>query len=459
MANNDFDDQIRDALDGLNAKYEENSWESLMGRMMVDPDLSGDMEEVKEFDKAVKAKLEQVQPEHPSTASWDAMAERIKQEFSIRRRLLRYKVVEIGLVLLVILTLFNYFPGEVNGNFKTIKEKIVNKKRALANYKNTFLKKKKVNDLPATIDVQEIVDVSNDESAIALVIDENDTENNVEEPILTEKADSNPSQLAQSFSLPQKFQMAEIVAEAPERQFTPRNLITEVKSLGNDPLNEISFEEKKFKGKSLVAKIFSPIKELRVSMFTGIDYNYIETPFDDIFGIEQYGRFATGYQAGVTIGFKNKNIEVVTGGIYSRKDYQSRIPPQYFNNLAGPPIAIRFDKIQLNMLEVPLNFRYALLNKTRWRFYAQTGASLHVALRADYDRSKNSDFLFVAATTSNLTTPGIEQKEFNDGLLEGGNFKENSYITANLGVGVERCLLYTSPSPRDRTRSRMPSSA
>ena len=24
---------------------------------------------------------------------------------------------------------------------------------------------------------------------------------------------------------------------------------------------------------------------------------------------------------------------------------------------------------------------------------------------------------------------------------------------------VERCLLYTSPSPRDRTRSRMPSSA
>ena len=27
------------------------------------------------------------------------------------------------------------------------------------------------------------------------------------------------------------------------------------------------------------------------------------------------------------------------------------------------------------------------------------------------------------------------------------------------GIGVESCLLYTSPSPRDRTRSRMPSSA
>ena len=31
---------------------------------------------------------------------------------------------------------------------------------------------------------------------------------------------------------------------------------------------------------------------------------------------------------------------------------------------------------------------------------------------------------------------------------------------ARIGMGlVERCLLYTSPSPRDRTRSRMPSSA
>ena len=33
-------------------------------------------------------------------------------------------------------------------------------------------------------------------------------------------------------------------------------------------------------------------------------------------------------------------------------------------------------------------------------------------------------------------------------------------VTAGQGSGVARnCLLYTSPSPRDRTRSRMPSSA
>ena len=36
----------------------------------------------------------------------------------------------------------------------------------------------------------------------------------------------------------------------------------------------------------------------------------------------------------------------------------------------------------------------------------------------------------------------------------------NSEITWNLKLAVYKlCLLYTSPSPRDRTRSRMPSSA
>ena len=40
--------------------------------------------------------------------------------------------------------------------------------------------------------------------------------------------------------------------------------------------------------------------------------------------------------------------------------------------------------------------------------------------------------------------------------------EELDWIDAHIGdnpYGVDTCLLYTSPSPRDRTRSRMPSSA
>ena len=39
--------------------------------------------------------------------------------------------------------------------------------------------------------------------------------------------------------------------------------------------------------------------------------------------------------------------------------------------------------------------------------------------------------------------------------------EENDFLKARSGVdfNIVACLLYTSPSPRDRTRSRMPSSA
>ena len=43
-------------------------------------------------------------------------------------------------------------------------------------------------------------------------------------------------------------------------------------------------------------------------------------------------------------------------------------------------------------------------------------------------------------------------------VTEFKNSKIHSYISPNL-IGCVTCLLYTSPSPRDRTRSRMPSSA
>ena len=39
------------------------------------------------------------------------------------------------------------------------------------------------------------------------------------------------------------------------------------------------------------------------------------------------------------------------------------------------------------------------------------------------------------------------------------NDKEDVCFVVDLPPDVEPCLLYTSPSPRDRTRSRMPSSA
>ena len=56
---------------------------------------------------------------------------------------------------------------------------------------------------------------------------------------------------------------------------------------------------------------------------------------------------------------------------------------------------------------------------------------------------------------------GVEIFE-NDLLYYDGSPREIKQMCADLGIAItlfQPCLLYTSPSPRDRTRSRMPSSA
>ena len=45
------------------------------------------------------------------------------------------------------------------------------------------------------------------------------------------------------------------------------------------------------------------------------------------------------------------------------------------------------------------------------------------------------------------------------GWLGGGNTGRNTMTVRSNFLREDSCLLYTSPSPRDRTRSRMPSSA
>ena len=55
--------------------------------------------------------------------------------------------------------------------------------------------------------------------------------------------------------------------------------------------------------------------------------------------------------------------------------------------------------------------------------------------------------------TSNLTTPPI-----NNVMNPSGNPPTNVALPGNI-TNQNPCLLYTSPSPRDRTRTRMPSSA
>ena len=66
-------------------------------------------------------------------------------------------------------------------------------------------------------------------------------------------------------------------------------------------------------------------------------------------------------------------------------------------------------------------------------------------------------------TTLLRLAAGLEMPDAGEIKLDGRVISSPDFILSpeNRGVGLvfQSCLLYTSPSPRDRTRSRMPSSA
>jgi hypothetical protein len=175
-------------------------------------------------------------------------------------------------------------------------------------------------------------------------------------------------------------------------------------------------------------------------VFSKIDFNHIKTPKDKIFQLEEYSRYSTGYGGGFSIGVDFGKWEIETGGTYSSKSYR----PRYYSELiklgtSNSYTFTRFDNIQLNMLEVPLNLRYAFAKTGKWSLYAQSGASLHLAMQAAYDRYPVV-YGRMQSQTVEGQTPKIERKKYPDGLFEGGNFEENSYFTLNMGIGAERLI-------------------
>ena len=65
----------------------------------------------------------------------------------------------------------------------------------------------------------------------------------------------------------------------------------------------------------------------------------------------------------------------------------------------------------------------------------------------------------VQVISSNLVTNGDFSQEGSELVTNGDFATDSDWSKLNATISGGFCLLYTSPSPRDRTRSRMPSSA
>ena len=105
-----------------------------------------------------------------------------------------------------------------------------------------------------------------------------------------------------------------------------------------------------------------------------------------------------------------------------------------------------------------MSFVSPIINGNSDALFVNTATMMSTETKAFIRGSENNSFSleeWVLPTTFGANVSILSHTGIYDGLYFDGNFINFKINFSTLGS----CLLYTSPSPRDRTRSRMPSSA
>ncbi|MEM6965760.1 MAG: hypothetical protein AAF573_13415 [Bacteroidota bacterium] len=184
--------------------------------------------------------------------------------------------------------------------------------------------------------------------------------------------------------------------------------------------------------------------EITFSMYTSADYNFVSSDFYNtkIRSWDTYDRGRFGYSGGFALGFTLNRFTVETGAAYNYISYTQRDEANLFGTFGGGYIEEQWEDAEISMIQIPLNVHFAFLNKKRWKMYSLLGAGLHMAAQ------NNFNFQLEDLSQTATRSPVAEQSEIANesaafrGILEGGNFRENSYLTANLGFGLERKFTY-----------------
>lgn len=477
--NKDFDRLIKQKLEHLQTDLEQDSW-ALFEQHLDTSEAGRPTPADQAFDQFVFSQLHQMEADY-QPGNWKLMAARLDEEFSFARKLIRYKVLELSLLLLLFFTIFQLLP--LYQNYAPFAPK-----DTPANQSGPSIDREDVTDPlqaapaddPAQKDYRPQANLETESTTTNRLAEANHATSDANAGAQSSGSASLPeSRPATSSSANQDDQRQPLFRPTDRLSTFPLPLIeATIKHRTQDPLllqliqttRENTALSATDQQSSLAMASFSPLAStlfqpleyyrklgiskddikplnqphLRFGTAGAVNYDRIITPPTEIKRDSSISddRYSLGYGGGFTIGFEWKRWEIETGMIYMAKKYQP-LPIVYFSgNFSQGYYGEGFKSIELNIINVPLHFRYNFLLRNRWRLYALAGGALQFVSQANYYKADQSGFNFPAPLVppSGGGTTSIDSKKVEDGILEGGSLGDNSYLSANLGVGIERYM-------------------
>lgn len=201
-----------------------------------------------------------------------------------------------------------------------------------------------------------------------------------------------------------------------------------------------------------VLALLKPVEgktSFRIGFAGSPDYNRIITPEIDIPGRDTaigLDRYSLGYSGGFSFGIERGRWEIELGALYAVRSYENLPIIALAGNIREGYQGVSLKKNELNMLNVPLHFRYNVFVHDKWRIYALTGGSISSILQANYyvvnEEAFNLNFAPRPSTDGARTalTNELLNSERPQGILEGGRFWNNTSIQLDVGFGLERYM-------------------
>ena len=496
---NDFDAFIRGRMQDVGAEGQPKGWDLLADRLSEEEGGTAAADE-KLMEAVVFEKMSEMEaPFQP--AHWNKLETRLNEEYRFVNKIIRYKSLELSIFLLLIALFLNYYP-ENTTNLKDKKVPLgtpaiasdIEIKETTTSISNTTeqniatsesskraSKTEGIQSGDSTLD-NIVVKASTDPIASApttvpvetKAIVQSSNEHLASAPQETEIVGDEETFTQQPTTLLSALQKPALLQQKLNAVLPDHQSALDKSSIISNPISEVNLAEKSTGLDLGLLASLSPVPGLmiapskddlgiiaeitpspterfvRFGVQGSSDYNRIITPPTIIDGERhEWDRYALGYSGGITFSWGNKKWEMESGLIYSAKRYLplplSEIAYSVTNGLTGE----KLKSFEYDMISIPLNFRHHFIPNGKWRFYYTAGVSLHTVMQADYfftapprpqPVGPPSNFGPPIPPNNNNTKAGVAESAFTKGLLQGGAFEQNSFFTANLGIGLERYI-------------------
>ena len=417
-----FDETIRQKAGGITAPpFQAAHWERL-ARALDDahpgiPSVPAD----DTLDQNIAEKLRQLRAPGSSEQTWPILENRLLEHERLRRRVLMYKSAELVLLLLLLLNVVHWYPRL---------KPVLRQELPYAQHSD------RAKEAPnATLPPAETRAALPSVASKKIFVTAPNNSYRAELPVSAQKKSAPiPSLDALEGRISTGLKPIEraLPAENSRPMEVPAQAVVALPAIASlQFLTEPELEEEEA---TFEVPHSRRRPRLNVAMLGGADNNRVMTPPNYQFRLKGFDRYTTGYGGGILLGLEYGRMELGSGLVYSAKQYQP-LPVIFVkgSNQKGF-VANSLESIQLNLVNLPVYLRYDAIRKDKWRAYVTGGASLQIALGANYFISP--PITLPAASQTPVVEGELEKPA--GGWLEGGSFKENSYITANIGLGLER---------------------